>query len=375
MNETLKILAINDPAVNVYTNNEYKILENYNDKNIDIKFNIFPWDKYTAELEKSFDEDGKYDIIMIPGHLCLYELVKKNCLEEISYEQEDILSYIFEEMKLNNKLYLSPSFCDGHMIIYRKKMVENIVGSVNEVLTVDEFIKIAKKLKESGIETPIALKADKSEIFTDVLPYLRCFEKDIYSLNKNNEIICNIKSMHKELKKYLFLKKLSPKDTCNYTNEKIKDCIINKKVAMAVTWSGQLGLFKNQNENSEEFGYSTLKTAWNVTWAFGITKKSKNKNKAKNFLKYLRTSEIDKMVGEYCGAPVRKKNYLEGTEKYPWYKIQLNMIEKYSSPIIVNDLTSKKNEILYRHLHEIFCNEEKIIEIINKIDEDIKKII
>ncbi len=370
----LKILAVADPAVEVYVNNEYKILENYINKSIQIKFDIISWEKYILEMEKALKGEKKYDIIMVAGHLWLYDLVKKGYLEKLNYEKEDILDSIFEEMKLQNTIYLSPSFCDGHMIVYRKEALKRIGKKMEDVITIDEFIGTALELKKSGIKYPVALKAHESEIFTDILPYLRSLGKDIYILDEKKEIKCNISQMSEEIRKYLKMKRLSPKNTEKFGNDEIRRAIVNKEVAMVVTWSGQLGLLLKEEENIENLGFSTLDTSWNVTWSFGILKTSENKRESADFLKYLRSEEVDAIVGEYCGAPIRKKNYLKGMKKFIWYKIQMDMIEKYSCPLPKENLIQEKNNILYKKIYEIFSTEKNIEEILKETEKIINKL-
>ncbi|MDF2986665.1 MAG: extracellular solute-binding protein family 1, partial [Eubacterium sp.] len=144
-----------------------------------------------------------------------------------------------------------------------------------------------------------------------------------------------------------------------FGNNEIKDLLSQKKAAMAVTWSGQLGVVNREFEDVEDLGFSTFDTAWNVTWSFGIARTSKNKEKAKEFLSYLRSKQVDSLVGSYCGAPVRKSNYVEGMDKQPWYKVQLEMIEKYASPFMETDQAQVKNSILYEELYQAFIGEKE----------------
>ncbi|WP_158741224.1 ABC transporter substrate-binding protein [Defluviitalea raffinosedens] len=370
----LKVLAVNDPAVDVYIDKNYKVLENYDDDTVDIQFDIVPWDSYFPTMLKVFNGETSYDIIMVAGHLWLADFVTKQYLEPMDYEFEDILPVIAQEMQYQGKTYLSPSFCDGHVIVYRKSTIEKVLGKpLDPVITVDQFIEVAKKLKENGIDSPIALKAHQSEILTDALPYLRSTGLDLYEI-KDNKVVCNIKKMEEGLNKYLSLKSYAPDDTYTFGNNEIKEVLAHNKVAMAVTWSGQLGVVTKECDDLEDLGFSTFDTAWNVTWSFAITKNSQNKEKAKAFLAYLRSKEVDRLVGAYCGAPVRKNSYIEGMNKYPWYKVQLDMIENQATPLIDLLQAGDKNNVLYEEIYNVFTGQKEVREALKDAESRIEAV-
>ncbi|SDE51586.1 hypothetical protein [Sporomusa acidovorans] len=54
--ESIKILAVNDPAIKGYSKPEYKILHHYNQKVI---FDILPWESYYPKMMEAFA--GKAD--------------------------------------------------------------------------------------------------------------------------------------------------------------------------------------------------------------------------------------------------------------------------------------------------------------------------
>lgn len=354
----LKVLAVNDPAVDVYIDKKFGILDKYADDSVTVEFDIIPWDNYFATMLKAFNGEAPYDIVMVAGHLWLADFVQKQYLEPLSYDFEDIVTVISKEMQHNCKTYLSPSFCDGHMIVYRKSILEKVLGTLlKPVISADEFVNITQKLAEYGFAEPIVLKAHQSEILLDALPYLRSTGLDIYEI-KENKVICNIDRMKNELEKYLKLKMFAPDNTNTFGNNEIKDMLVHKKAAMAVTWSGQLGVVAQECDDVEDLGFSTFDTAWNVTWSFGISKASKNKEKAAEFLAYLRSVQVDNLVGSYCGAPVRRSNYIDGLNEYPWYKVQLEMIEKHARPFIGILQAGDKNGILYDEIYQAFIGKK-----------------
>ncbi|MDF2878373.1 MAG: extracellular solute-binding protein family 1 [Clostridia bacterium] len=358
--DTLSILAVLDPAVEVYIDKTYNILGQFEDKETQIIFDIVPWENYFSTMMKAFLGNEKYDIVMIAGHLWLADFVAKEYLAPIKYDFEDILPVIRKEMQYEGTTYLSPSFCDGHMLVYRKSVLKKVLGKLpRDIINVDELIEMASKLKEAGISDILALKAHPSEIFLDALPYLRGKGLDIYSEEKNH-VVCNIDKMAEGLEKYLSLRTFAPQDTHTYGNEEIGKIIKEGKAAMAVTWSGQLGVILKECLHKDDLGFATFDTAWNVTWSFGVTKASPNKAKAEAFLKYLRSKEVDWLVGEYSGAPVRKVNYIKGYRKFPWYRAQVKMIEDYAEPFINILNAGEKNNILYEEIFNTFINKKDV---------------
>ncbi len=359
--ETIRILAVDDPAVQVYVDQQLNILGELEKQGIQVLFDIVPWEKYFKTMLNAFVEKGTYDIIMVAGHLWLADFVSKGYLSPLQYDKEDILPVIAEEMEYEGKTYLSPSFCDGHMIAYRKSMVEKVMGHLpNSVMTPDEVVELADKLKDLPEILPIALKAHVSEILTDAIPYLRSTSPvDVYEIGQEG-IRCNIGSMAAGMEKYIQLKELTTPETSNYGNLEIKDLFAKKKVAMATTWSGQMGVVMRECIDKEDVGFATFTTAWNVTWSFAINNTSLHKEAAEKVLDYLRSSEIDEKVGEWSGAPIRRQSYEKGKIKYPWYSVQLEMIQKYAKPFPHVIGAGAKNDILYQTLHEIFIGKKHI---------------
>lgn len=357
---TIKILGVQDPAVYAYVSEKYNVLQNFPDKNVKIEFHIVSWEMYFDVMISSFHGKEEYDIVMVAGHLWLRDFIEKDYLEELKYDFDDILPNIAKEMMWNNKTYLSPSFCDGHMVVYRKSVLQKILGKLPDtVITTEKLIEIAYQLKQSGYEYPIALKAHHSEIFLDVLPYMRTEETDIYHI-VDNQVVCDTDRMIEGLKRYLKMREVAVTDSYQYGNQEIKEAFIKKEIVMAVTWSGQLGELVNEDKDKDDIGFMTLKTAWNVTWSFGINKQSKQKEICNQVLEYFRTKEVDWIVGTHCGAPIRMSSYLRGSKEYEWYSIQLDMIEKYSKRLLSIPKGCEKNAVLYEIIHKIFLGKEEI---------------
>lgn len=77
-------------------------------------------------------------------------------------------------MQIDGKYYLYPSFCDGHMVLYRKSVVLDAIGKLpDRVISTDEYIQMVQACHQKNNMAGAALKAHPSEIFLDFIPYLR----------------------------------------------------------------------------------------------------------------------------------------------------------------------------------------------------------
>lgn len=190
-----------------------------------------------------FAGKADYDVIMVAGHLWLADFAEKGYLAPIELEEEDILPVILQEMKYKNKYYLSPSFCDGHMIVYRKSILKEKLGKIfDSVITPEEYVDAASKISSSGTPGAIAMKAHPSEIFTDALPFLRMGGKDVYD-TETLEAMCSEESIIKGLEAYCGLRNYAFPDTDTYGNEEIALTIQMEQQPWPLPGAVNLGLF------------------------------------------------------------------------------------------------------------------------------------
>lgn len=347
--EELKVLAVADPAVIAYTDKKKALLKKFGEK---VKIDVFAWDRYYQTMMDVFAGKTYYDIVMAAGHLWKRDFIEKGYLAPITFDTEDFLPVIVKEMEYQGKYYLSPSFCDGHMIVYRKSILKEVLGdTLKEVITPKEYLEAAEKLSKAGYK--IAMKADISEIFTDALPFLRQNGLDIYG-EKNQKVQCDRDEIIDGLEDYCRLRKSALEDTNTYGNEQTADRLKTKKAAMGVTWSGQLGVVcDGRCVEAEDLGFATFTTAWNVTWSFAMSAGCQKKEKANALLAFLRSKEMDIEAGSVSGAPVRRGSYLLGADQFPWYSCQLKMIE---NAVLLPDLScaNDKNKILYDWIYQAF---------------------
>lgn len=342
----IKVLAVNDPAIKGYTKPEYNILNHYNKK---VVFDILPWEHYYPKMMEAFAGKADYDIVMVAGHLWLRELVENNYLLPIPAMEEEIIDGIKKDLIYEGQTYLSPSFFDGHLIIYRKSIFGDTWG---DVITPSEYIQKISELHKNNV---IAMKASPAEIFTDALPYLRMFGKEVYD-EHSYEIQCRAAEIVQGLEAYCNLQEYALNNTDTFGNEEVARLIQNKQVAAAVSWSGQMGvIYQDDCIDKEDLAFATFNTAWNTVWSFAINAKSQQQDECIKLLRYLRSYEVDQLVSEISGTPLHKKLY--ATEKYPWYKCQLEMVNMAKPlPFIPN--AGAKNQVLYTEITKAFRKEK-----------------
>jgi multiple sugar transport system substrate-binding protein len=323
----VKVLAVGDPAVYVYTDPENRLLKKFEERTgIEVQFDIIKWSDYYNTLLDSF-KVYKYDIVMVAGHLWLKEFVNKGLLLKLKgqfgndYDFEDILPSIRSELILNGNLYLLPSFCDGHILLYRKSKLNRKLG---EVISIDELIQTVKENSEDEGDT-FVLKAHPSEIFLDFLPYLR--SEGIDAFDRSGAPLFNTEAGVKALQKYVDMKQYCAKEVSQYGNEEVLRALQKKECRLGVSWGGQLGQIMNrQCLEPEDMGFAALSTSWNVTWAFGINHLCQDVYSAEDFLQYITSQEVDKVVGAYCGNPTRYSSFKAGQDTYRWYKVLAKML-------------------------------------------------
>lgn len=358
----LRILAVGDPAVYGYTNTEFEIIKLYEKtKNINIIFDIIEWENYYDVLMDSFN-NYKYDVVMVAGHLWLTDFVNKEYLMEINvsddalYDFDDILKVVQEEMKLNEKLYMLPSFCDGHMLAYRSDKV--LIDSDENISIKDIPIYLGEQTNDKTV-----LKAHSSEIFLDFLPYLRAFGADAFdNYGKplfNNESGINALNYYKNMLNY------SHKDTLNFGNNEVLQSIQNDNIIMAISWGGQIGQILNDKcINKNNLKFIGLKESWNVTWSFAIPSLTSKKEDALSFIKYLSSKEVDRLIGGFSGNPTRKSTFRIDMDKHLWYKNLLKMLNT-SKPLPNLPNTGELIGIFTNELVKFMNNEQSAEETLN----------
>ena len=364
----LKVLAVGDPAVSAYVDQKYGILEGFDGA---VDFAVVPWEHYYDTMMDVFAGRADYDIVMAAGHLWACDLIRKGYLAQLDYDFEDILPVIAREMTLDGKTYLSPSFCDGHIVTYRKSVLRECLGEAwGDVVTPQQFVQAAKTIAAKTGKPSLALKADASEIFTDALPFLRMNGGDVY---EGARAVCNAPGVIDGLEQYCSLKEIAVAGTEHFGNGEVAAAIRENAAPLAVTWSGQMGVvFADGCADKDDLGFATFSTAWNVSWSFAVSARSVKKEEAERFLTYLRSPAIDRIAGSVSGGPVRRESYEKGKSTYPWYGCQQKMFSA-ARPLPDMECAGEKNGIFYREIAEAFAGNKTAAQAMADAQEQINR--
>jgi multiple sugar transport system substrate-binding protein len=350
--ETIRILGVGDPAVYTYQEKKDTLIRPIEKElGIHIDIDIYSFADYYGKLMDAFKEE-EYDIVMVAGHLWLPFFVEEGYLSPVQQEEknnslEDVLLAIQREMYYQGRQYLYPSFCDGHILVYRKNRVQKEFKESISILEIIDY------LERQEANNQFALKAHPSELFLDTLPYFRALNiqpiNELGMVTEDEEKISRLVDLYQKAMKY------SETKVRTFGNDEICEKLQSDKVDMAVTWGGQLGAVMNGScINPHQMGFAALKESWNVTWSFGLNAKSQHKEIAIEVMKKITQKEIDKQVGRKCGNPTRKSNFIEDQENYPWYPIVEKMIEEAKPLPSTKDLPqaiSTLTSVLENRLH------------------------
>ena len=348
--KTLNVLAVADPAITGIVSEKDRFDAFEKEHGIKLNMDVLPWAEYYPALLASF-ETYQYDVVMVAGHLWLYDFVSNGYLREIddgysnAYEYEDVLETVREEIEIDGKHYLFPSFCDGHMLLYRKSA---FYRELPEKINLEEVMQLVKATGENSF----TLKAHQSEIFQDILPYFR--NEGVEPFDENGHINLDTPEAVTALKNYIEMKNYCAEDVANFGNEEVMRAIQKKECVIGVTWSGQLGSVMNDDcEEPEDVGFCALATSWNVTWSFGMNALCKDYEAAKLFMEFVTGKEMDQRAGFYSGNPVRKSTFKAGINDNAWYAKVLEMI-KGAKPVAKSKKTGAMMGIIAQNVHDAF---------------------
>ncbi|MBS3990917.1 MAG: extracellular solute-binding protein [Erysipelothrix sp.] len=382
MQPKLTVLAVRDPAINVYVDSKFQLLQKFYDAyNIEVDFQIIEWDQYYPSLMEVFEGKRKADIVMVAGHFWLRDFVNKGFLAPVNYPnsaeyfQEDILPVIADEMRIDGQTYLYPSFCDGHIICYRKSFVTNALGQqIPQVITTDQYLEILSTCSTHPDFKGISFRGSSSEIFLDALPFMR--NRGIEVFDSFGNIHYDVTKMVNALNDYLTLKSYTRKEVSTYGNDEVAKDIKENLVSFGVTWGGQLGVILDDDcIDKEDIEFATFNTAWNVTWSFGVVNLSSQKQMCETFLAYITSQEVDRIVGSYAGSPVRRSTYMLDQSLYPWYPMHLELINTYGKPLPSVYDAGTLLGVFYRRIHQALIQELSIEDASIAIDNDLKSIL
>lgn len=361
--EGVRILGVADPAMEGYR--EVAMHELASEP---FTLDLLPWEAYRAAMQDSLYGDGvdPYDIVMVPGHLWLRDLVEDGVLASLGLpagNPEGVFPTLCSDLSYRGQRYVVPCFHDGHIVVWRKDFVRT---PFPDRLTPEEYIECLAAEYAAGRRQFLAIKAHPSEIFTDALPFLRMAQEDVYGTD--GKPLWDTRASAEGLSAYCALRKYALCGTETFGNEAVMDALLGGKAGVAITWSGQLACL---GKRAEAFGYSTLSTAWRAVWSFGINARSRRKEACLSLLRSFGTEAADRIIYPYSGTPLHEAVFEEAT--LPWKNAVRRMVaEARALPFL--RFSEEKNGALGRAAGRAFSEGESPEDALREAAQEIRAI-
>lgn len=326
----VRVLAVGDPAVGVYTSGELGILARFERQfGHQAQFDVLPWDQYmTALTAACAAEQPVYDIVMLAGHLWLPEYAARGVLLPLDpWDPGDLLPTVDAEMHYEGVRYLVPSFSDGH-ILFSHVGLDDLIDPDTRCADPLRFDAAAERCAGRN-PGGIVLKAAPSEIFLDWLPYLRAFGADF--VDGDGAPLFLSPEAEEALRYYVGLRRHLSADHAPYGNEEVATALRTATTAFGVSWGGQAGVIvPPSGEIREGLSYATLTHPWNVTWSFGVLAHTREPEAARELLGWLSHPEQDRAVARFAGSPVRAATYADPAIRTacPWLAAQEELLQR-----------------------------------------------
>ncbi len=340
-----------------------QVIQNYELNNPDIKINCIHVPKnYFQKLQLLFASGLEPDIIFInSSNIKMY--INAGLIEDLTpfFDKSDFFPQALNCFSKNGKIYAVPRDISNLVIYYNKDLLNNInLTSINDILAV------GKKLREKNI---FAVNSEDNPVFW--LYYLSSAGGGALS-DDLAEIIINSDASLKSLKfcSDLINKYHYAPDKSEIGSMTTAQMFINGKIAMYLGGRWMVPKFRETvkfNWDVAGFPVSNPNKVYIDASGFAVSKNSKHKKEAVDFVKYLSSKEcIEKFTQDGLIVPARKS----ASDKM----LKIDKIKKpYNSEIFINMLNNAKptpvNEN-YGTINDILTEKAQIIFYSNKPPED-----
>jgi raffinose/stachyose/melibiose transport system substrate-binding protein len=293
-----------------------KIFAEFNKKypNIEIEFKPVKATEYNAALSTAFKTDTAADIIHLRPYVGTQTMADAKYIEPLT-DLKGIDVFSQDSMKAvlgsDGKPYGVPHMLSSTQIFYNKKIFAKL--NLQEPKTWDEFINVAKKLKENKI-TPFSFGSKEGWIlslthgtlgpqFYGGSDFVQKFLTGESKLD-SPQMLSSIEKM-KELEPYF------PNNYVGISMEDMRNMFVTEQAAMMVMGNWEIAAMKQMNPDLEFDAFPVPPvdaagkpsvTTW-VDGAFGVNAKSKYKDEAKKYLEFMTSKEYGALMVENLKAP------------------------------------------------------------------------
>lgn len=349
--------------------NEYE----KNNKDIKIEFLHFP-QNYFQKLHMLFASGLEPDIIFINNqNINLY--INAKLLEDLTsnFKNADNIFYksALDCFKNDNKLYAIPRDISNLVIYYNKDFFEDMgINPPAKIKDLNELTQLARKLTTKEV---FGINFEEDPLYW--LYFLAANGGGIISDDKSSIIINSPESLNalNIYSSYINQYHIAP-SKAQIASMTTAQMFINKKLAMYLGGRWMVPKFRETisfNWDIMEFPSNSQNKLYIDASGWAISKKSKNKNEAIKFIKYLSSKEtIDKFTEIGLIIPARidssqSEIFLNKELRPKNAKAFINTL-KYSKPTPVNENYHNINDILKEKTQSIFLGKRKAEEIFDE---------
>ncbi len=286
-------------------------------------------DKLVSEV---IEPTGAFDVVMLDDPW-LPEFADKGLLVPIKdffdklgipAPDPDFIDSTIEVTKYKGEMYALPYVGNVQLFVYDKLRFAKY--GLKEPKTWEDVLEAAKVIKEKeGIAGYVIRGKKGNPVVTNTLPIFWAF--GIKVVDEKGNVDIDSEAAVKAMEFIIELKKYAPVGTENYNSPEVKAAIANRQTAMSIVWPAWVPKLNA--------------TVWEVTvtpgarpmigaWLLGVPVSSKNKELAFDFILFVTSRPIQKVLALEVGVPpTRRSVYLDPDvlKKFPWYPVQLKALE------------------------------------------------
>jgi multiple sugar transport system substrate-binding protein len=249
------------------------------------------------------------------------------------YQWSDIIPSIQKESRYQDLQYIIPYFNDGHILFYRKDLIDLGANQTPREISPLDLLNIAQKAHQPPDIYGIALKAHPSEILFDWLPYF--FAAGGQLTDTDIQPTFAAEEGFYALRIYCQLRDFAPPKTHTFGNEEIAAVIKSGQAAVVTTWGGQAApIFLDQsNAFRDKYLTAVFPHPCGATWGIALPANQPREIQLEALQKLLllNSPEQDLDVLEAAGSPIRNSSYSEQAfQDYFWLRAQYEILNRFA---------------------------------------------
>lgn len=284
---------------------------------------VVTWAHYWEKLKRALLE-GDADIVMIPGHVWVAELVDHGLIRPIEAAKlhphyvADLVPNILVESTFEREMWIVPIFTDGHLLFDPCQLVVMTTGNIVQL---DQVIDAACHVKENTGVPRWIMKAHVSEILTDFYPYLLALGGRLFDEEMQEPLF---REFPEALEWYRKTKQFALRG-CEHADNATVASAVSGGVASGLSWGGQAATICRAGAAVRTLA---LSDSFNATWGLAISRNVRDLEQAYAIINELLLSEVDQQVALHAGSPVRTSTYERLSDQLPWLEAQRSMLDR-----------------------------------------------